>query len=147
VITERQQAVLRQIAAAPTSPVRLAQRAEIILRAFEGEENRAIGSAIDLDATAVGLWRRRWVKVWPKLVQIECTETHAAFRRAIEDLLADAPRSGNPGKFTPEQITQILALVAGIPTLRSIRPRPRSVLTVASYWHGSYPHANFLRRR
>ena len=62
VITERQQAVLRQIAAAPTSPVRLAQRAEIILRAFEGEENRAIGSAIDLDATAVGLWRRRWVK-------------------------------------------------------------------------------------
>ena len=110
VITERQQAVLRQIAAAPTSPVRLAQRAEIILRAFEGEENRAIGSAIDLDATAVGLWRRRWVKVWPKLVQIECTETHAAFRRAIEDLLADAPRSGNPGKFTPEQITQILAL-------------------------------------
>ena len=94
VITERQQAVLRQIAAAPTSPVRLAQRAEIILRAFEGEENRAIGSAIDLDATAVGLWRRRWVKAWPRLVQIECTQTHAAFRRAIEDVLADAPRSG-----------------------------------------------------
>ena len=121
VITERQQAVLRQIAAAPTSPVRLAQRAEIILRAFEGEENRAIGSAIDLDATAVGLWRRRWVKVWPKLVQIECTETHAAFRRAIEDLLADAPRSGNPGKFTPEQITQILALACEPPE-RSGRP-------------------------
>lgn len=74
-ITERQQAVLRQITAAPTSPVRLVQRAEIILRAFQKEENQAIAAAIDLDPTAVGLWRRRWVKAWPKLIQIECTET------------------------------------------------------------------------
>ena len=109
-ITERQQAVLRQIVAAPTSPVRLVQRAEIILRAFAKEQNQAIAAAIDLDPTAVGLWRRRWVKAWPKLIRIECTETQAAFRRTIEDVLSDRPRSGNPGKFTPEQITQILAL-------------------------------------
>jgi transposase len=115
VITERQQTVLRQMAAASTSPVRLAQRAEIILRAFEGEENRAIAAAIDLNPTAVGLWRRRWVQAWPKLIQIECTQTQAAFRRAVEDVLSDAPRSGNPGKFTPEQITQILALACEPP--------------------------------
>jgi len=115
VITERQQAVLRQMAGAPTSSVRLAQRAEIILRAFAGEENRAIAAVVDLDPTAVGLWRRRWVKAWPKLIQIECTETQAAFRRAIEDVLSDAPRSGNPGKFTPEQITQLLALACEPP--------------------------------
>jgi hypothetical protein len=114
-ITERQQTVLRQIAAAPTSPVRLAQRAQIILQAFEREENQKIAAAIDLDPTAVGLWRRRWVKAWPKLIQIECTETHAAFRRAIEDVLSDAPRSGHPGKFTPEQITLILALACEPP--------------------------------
>ncbi len=114
-ITERQQAVLRQIIAAPTSPVRLVQRAEIVLRAFAKEENQAIAAAIDLDPTAVGLWRRRWVKAWPKLIQIKCTETQAAFRRAIEDVLSDRPRSGNPGKFTPEQITQILALACEPP--------------------------------
>jgi transposase len=115
VITERQQAALRQMAAASTSPVRLAQRAEVVLRAFAGEENQAIAAAIDLDPTAVGLWRRRWVKAWPKLIQIECTETRAAFHRAIEDVLGDAPRSGKPGKFTPEQITQILALACEPP--------------------------------
>ena len=115
VITERQQTVLRQMAAASTSPVRLAQRAEVILRAFAGEANQAIAAAIDLDPTAVGLWRRRWVKAWPKLIQIECTETQAAFRRAIEDVLSDAPRSGKPGTFTPEQITQILALACEPP--------------------------------
>jgi transposase len=114
-ITERQQVVLRQIAAAPTSPVRLAQRSEIILRAFEGEENQTIAAVINLDPTAVGMWRRRWVKAWHKLIQIECTETQAAFRRAIEDILSDAPRSGHPGKFTPEQITQILALACEPP--------------------------------
>ena len=114
-ITERQQAVLRHIVAAPTSPVRLVQRAEIILRAFEKQENQTIAAAIDLDPTAVGLWRRRWVQAWPKLIQIECAETHAAFRRAIEDVLSDLPRSGNPGKFTPEQITHILALACEPP--------------------------------
>jgi transposase len=121
VITERQQLVLRQIAAASTSPVRLAQRAEVILRAFAGEENQAIAAAIDLDATAVGLWRRRWAKAWPRLILIECTETQAAFRRAIADVLRDAPRSGNPGKFTPEQVTQILALACEPPE-KSGRP-------------------------
>ena len=114
-ITERQQAVLRQMAAAPTSPVRLAQRAQIVLRAFEGALNQTIAAAIHLDPTAVGLWRRRWVKAWPKLIRIECTETHAAFRRAVQDVLSDAPRSGHPGKFTPEQVTQILALACEPP--------------------------------
>jgi transposase len=115
VITEGQQAVLKQIVAAPTSPVRLVQRAEIILRAFERQENQAIAAAIELDPTAVGMWRRRWAKAWQRLILIECGETHAAFRRAVEDILSDAPRSGNPGKFTPEQITQILALACEPP--------------------------------
>jgi transposase len=95
--------------------VRLAQRAEVVLRAFAGEENQVIAAAIDLDPTAVGMWRRRWVKAWPKLIQLECTETEAAFRRVLADVLSDAPRSGKPGKFTPEQITQILALACEPP--------------------------------
>ena len=114
-ITERQQALLQQIVAASTSPVRLVQRAQIVLQAFAGEENQAIAQAIDLDRTAVGLWRRRWAQAWPKLSRLECVETHAAFRRAVEEVLSDAPRSGNPGKFTPEQITLLLALACEPP--------------------------------
>ena len=91
------------------------------MRAFQQEANQAIAAAIDLDPAAVGLWRRRWVKAWPKLIQIECTETQAAFRRAVEDVLSDLPRSGNPGKFTPEQVTQILALACE-PPAQSGRP-------------------------
>jgi transposase len=121
VITERQQAVLRQIVGASTSPVRLVQRAEVVLRAFDGEENRAIAQAIGLDPTAVGVWRRRWAKSWRKLILIECGESQAAFRRAIEAVLSDAPRSGNPGKFTAEQLTLIMALACEPPE-KSGRP-------------------------
>jgi transposase len=42
-------------------------------------------------------------------------------RRAIEAVLSDEPRPGAPGKFTPEQVTQILA-VACEPPAKSDRP-------------------------
>jgi transposase len=114
-ITERQQSILKQIVAAGTSPVRLVQRANTILLAFAGTDNADIAPAVGLNPNAVGLWRRRWARAWPKLIPIECLETQAAHRRAIEDVLSDAPRSGNPGKFTPEQITLILALACEPP--------------------------------
>jgi transposase len=72
----------------------------------------------------VGLWRRRWQQSFDALVAIECRETQAALRRAIEDVLSDAPRSGSTGTFTAEQVTQILA-VACEPPEQSGRPIDR----------------------
>jgi transposase len=120
-ITERQQSILKQIVAGSTSPVRLVQRANIILLAFDGQSNADIAPVVQLHPNAVGCWRRRWAAAWPKLIRIECLETQAAHRRAIEEVLGDAPRSGSPGKFTPEQITLILALACEPPE-RSGRP-------------------------
>jgi transposase len=120
-ITERQQEILQHMATARTSPVRLAQRAKIILRAFAGADNADIAQEIGLDRTAVGLWRRRWARSWSKLILVECGEGKADLRRAIEALLGDTPRSGNPGKFTPEQVTQIMALACEPPE-KSGRP-------------------------
>jgi putative transposase len=55
------------------------------------------------------------------LVLIECGEKESALPRAIESLLGDSPRRGCPGKFTPEQVTLILA-VACEPPEKSGRP-------------------------
>jgi transposase len=120
-ITERQQEVLEHLATARTSPVRLVQRAKIILRAFAGADNADIAQEIGLDRTAVGLWRRRWARAWAQLILVECAEGKAQLRRAIAAVLGDAPRSGNPGKFTPEQVTQIIALACEPPE-KSGRP-------------------------
>lgn len=120
-ITERQQEVLQDLVNARTTPVRLVQRATIVLRAFARVDNADIAQEIGLGPDAVGLWRRRWAKVWPRLTVFECAENKADLRRAVAAVLGDKPRSGNPGKFTPEQITRILALACEDPEL-SERP-------------------------
>src|SRR3981081_2300555 len=103
-ITERQQAVLQDLVNARTTPVRLVQRATIVLRAFARVDNADIAHEIGLGPDAVGLGRRRWAMWWPRLTVFECAENKADLRRALAAVLGDQPRSGHPGKFTPEQI-------------------------------------------
>jgi hypothetical protein len=120
-LTEVQLSILQQFRAATTTPVRLAQRATIILRAFAGDDNQDIAADLGLGRNAVGHWRRCWARHWPQLVLVECQESHAELRRRLARVLGDAPRPGSPGKFTPEQITLILALACEPPE-RSGRP-------------------------
>jgi transposase len=120
-ITERQQEILRSYSRSTTAPSRLRQRASIILMAFDGLLNDDIARSVGLIHRQVGRWRRRWADAWEQLISIECCESRAALRRAIEAVLSDEPRPGAPGKFTPEQVTRILA-VACEPPENSGRP-------------------------
>jgi transposase len=120
-ITDRQQEILQVLTRSVTAPSRLRQRAEIIVLAFDGLLNQAIAQRVGLTHRQVGRWRRRWAHAWDRLIDIECCEPRAALRRAIEAVLGDEPRPGAPGKFTPEQVTLILA-VACEPPEKSGRP-------------------------
>lgn len=121
IITERQQEILQTLRNSVTAPSRLRQRASLILLAFEGHKNDQIAHKVGLAQGPVGLWRRRWANAFDRLIGIECSETRAKLRRTIEVVLTDEPRPGAPGKFTPEQVTQILA-VACEPPEKSGRP-------------------------
>jgi Homeodomain-like domain len=121
IITERQQDVLRTLSRSSTCPQGLAQRARRILLAFDGLDNEAIAQRLGGERHAVGVWRRRWADAFRRLVLIECCEQDSALLGAVEELLSDLPRPGCPGKFTPEQIAQILA-VACEPPADSGRP-------------------------
>jgi transposase len=121
IITERQQEILQTLSRSVTAPSHFRQRASIIVLAFDGLRNQDIAARVGLTQRQVGLWRRRWANAWNKLIDIECCESRAALRRAIEAVLTDAPRPGAPGKFTPEQVTLILA-VACEPPEKSGRP-------------------------
>jgi transposase len=120
-VTERQHEILLTLRNATTAASHLRQRAAVILLAFEGLRNEEIADQVGLGRCQVGRWRRRWAKAWSALIDRECCETKADLRRAIEALLSDASRPGAPGKFTPEQVTQILA-VACEPPEKSGRP-------------------------
>jgi transposase len=121
VVTERQEAILQQIVRSTTAPQRLVQRARLILLAFGGLSNGSIGAAIGLGRKQVGLWRRRWQQSFNALLAVEVRESQAALRRLMEDVLGDAPRGGSSGKFSAEQVTQVLA-VACEPPDHSRRP-------------------------
>jgi transposase len=120
-ITERQQEILHTFSRSVTAASRLRQRATIIVLAFDGLLNEQIAQRVGLTHRQVGRWRRRWAHAWNQLVALECCESRADLRRAIEAVLSDEPRPGAPGKFTPEQVTQILA-VACEPPEKSGRP-------------------------
>jgi hypothetical protein len=76
-----------------------------------------IPEQVGLNRQQVGLWRRRWADSWQALISIECHENHATLMRSIEQTLSNAPRSGSPGTFTGEQVTQILAVACELPEL------------------------------
>lgn len=74
----------------------------------------------DSNASRSGYGGGGWQAAWETLTLLECTESRK-LREAVRETLRDAPRSGSPGTFTAEQITQILAVACEDPAL-SDRP-------------------------
>jgi transposase len=101
----------------------IVQRALILVRGVQGLLNEQIAVEVGLNRQQVGVWRQRWREAWDSLCVWECTEPHR-LREAILEVLADAPRSGSPGKVTAEQVAQILAVACESPKL-SGRPITR----------------------
>lgn len=115
VITERQREILRRMVRSRSCPQGLAQRAEIILLAFDRWQNGPIADRLGCERHAVGIWRRRWSDAFDTLVRIECLEGLSALEAAVEDVLSDNPRSGCPGTFAPDQVARILAVACEPP--------------------------------
>ena len=121
IITEKQQAILDEFSRSRSEPSFLSQRSCIILLAFAGLLNEDIAPVVGLERHQVGIWRSRWALAFDRLVLVECLEGTPALRKAIRDLLADAPRAGSPGKFTAFQLALIFATACEKPE-KSGRP-------------------------
>jgi transposase len=135
-ITERQQPILLELSKSRTESRLVVQRATIVLRAFAGQLNEEIAAEIGLGKAQVGVWRRRWQAAWEELTALECREPRR-LREAIQEVFRDAPRSGSRGKFTAEQVTQILALACEPPE-KSGRP--------ITHWTRKELHAEVVKR-
>lgn len=115
-LTEQQKRLLEQITRARTNPYRLVQRAQLILWAAWGMTNTEIASSLRLTRGQVRLWRTRWqnaAQEWEQ-VKSEDIEDETLFTQIIS-ILKDEPRRGNPGKFSLEEIVQIIAVACEIP--------------------------------
>ena len=93
----------------------LVRRARIVLAASEGSNNEQIAQRLGINRETARLWRSSgWLErsVWHRPRRLG----EKALRGCIEeDVLADAPRSGAPATFTPEQVCRIVALACEDP--------------------------------
>ena len=120
--TEVPMQMLEEIVASRTASVRLVQRAQIVLLAYQKRNNEQIGEVVDLNPQQVRVWRKRWKAKQNHLIHVECTDTKGALRRAIETVLADLPRKGRNVTFTTDQQAAIVAIACEGPDAESERP-------------------------
>jgi putative transposase len=115
-LSPRPLALLQRLIRRRSAPQQLVCRARLILLASEGLNNSQIGHQLHLYRGQVRHWRTRWLAAAPHLTTAEAADPDDQhLTRAIEDLLADAPRPGTPPRFTPEQVVQIVALACERP--------------------------------
>lgn len=112
-LTDEQRSLLEGLSRSRETAHSLVRRARIVLRAADGEHNSAIAQALGLGEDGVGQWRRRWADAQASLTALAGQPKR--LRAAIEAMLSDRPRSGNPGEFSAEQICQIIALACETP--------------------------------
>lgn len=108
--------VLEKIARCYTNPHWLVLRVEIVLYAAAGANNTEIGQRLDTTPDTAGKWRSRWLEADPRLLAAEAEGLDERELTAlVQAALCDAPRSGAPDTFTPEQLIQLVALACEDP--------------------------------
>jgi transposase len=106
-----EKAIIEHMVRQGTNPQWLVTRAKIILKAVSGQSNRQIAADLGLTRNTVRLWRERWpTTVTQRSAEAAEAEGQTTLRERIEASLQDEYRSGAPGKFTAEQIVQIVAI-------------------------------------
>jgi transposase len=87
----------------------------MILLGFDKLDNSQIAEKLAIGRHCVGKWRRRWQCSFDALLAIELNESRSALRRAVEDILSDAHRSGRPRQFSDEQVAQLVSMATRSP--------------------------------
>ena len=107
IILSEQREVLEQLVRVHSTPQQFAVRARIILHAADGMGVRESARELMVWPKTVRYWRKRWRR--------------AAEGQSVPERLADAPRSGAPATYTPEQICAVIAMTCEKPS-ESERP-------------------------
>jgi putative transposase len=102
-----QREVLEALVRAHSTSQQLAMRARMILQAADDVGVRESARELGVWPKTVRYWRGRWRRAHPA--------------QCVPERLADAPRSGAPATYTPEQICAVIAMTCEKPS-ESERP-------------------------
>jgi putative transposase len=116
VVTPREQRILKRIVRQQNNPQWLVTRAKIILRAAASQSNSQIASELEITRNTVSSWRDRW-QISQEQREVVANESadDKVLRELLADILRDNIRSGRPGKFSAEQVAQLIAIACENP--------------------------------
>ena len=114
---------LHWLRARPSTPQKIAVRAAVVLAAADGLSGAAVGAKLGVHANTAHKWRLRWLDARENLDRVlarhdrrtKGNRLHKLAQEIASEILADAPRSGAPPTFTPEQSCELLALACQKP--------------------------------
>jgi hypothetical protein len=115
-LTAKQRAIIERLSRSRTESQRLVERAQIVLRSANGELCVEQAQALGIDAQRARRWRKRFAGSAGVLASAEAAEDPDDLEKKIREVLSDNYRSGTPPKFTPEQVTTIIALACHEPS-------------------------------
>ena len=107
IVEPAQREALEALVRAHSTSQQLALRARMILQAADAVGVRESARELDVWPKTVRYWRGRWRQAPPA--------------QSVPERLADAPRSGAPATYTPEQICAVIAMTCEKPS-ESERP-------------------------
>ena len=115
-LTQKQANILTKISTSRSLPKSLITRAQIILHASKGLQNKEISPKVSLTREMVGVWRKRWNAAQEILLEMEKKgEEEVKYKQKINAILSDNEKPGVTPKFTAEQVCQILAVACEKP--------------------------------
>lgn len=115
-LSVRARAIVERIARSRTEPQRLVERMQIVLRSANGELCVDAARALGVDKQRVQRWRKRFARAGEVLALAEAADDEGDLERKLREVLDDKYRSGTPPKFTPEQVSLMVALACHKPS-------------------------------
>jgi putative transposase len=112
----RQREILERLSRSRTLERRLAERVEMVLGVAKGRTSVETADDLGVDVQRVARWRSRFAAAQDQLAAVTTDDvSDDKLEAAMVDILSDRQRSGSPGKFTAEQLTQLVALACQEP--------------------------------
>jgi len=91
------------------------KRAHCVLLASQGLKFCELSKIVGLSAKTSGNWVKRFAQSLPAIQHAEQTQSKAALTRLVMDCLRDAPRSGRPKTFAPDQVASVISIACEKP--------------------------------